>query len=329
MNIPPLAFRDGAAQVDRSVNEMQDRFSSLKGWNTEYGRLISAKDWVCRSASVQVNSTKLVVVAHAPTMTKAISNHSATIFFPMSGGANNSKVNGTNFSWNTGQHALYAPEGERVASAGTRSVLMIDVDKNRFLTTLNIMSGLCQNSSNFDFGSPLQIPLFVNNVSFISIVHGFCGLIDSFQQSQDLLDRSGVDDLIYRTLVMMCRPDLFFSEIRNSENHEYYSRGLDQACQYIMAHLDQPLTLTDLENVASLSRRGLQYAFLKRFDCTPMRWMREQRLMLARRKLMQMGHTGAVMEIAISCGFNSASMFAKYYKQRFGESPSETWARRR
>ncbi len=94
---------------------------------------------------------------------------------------------------------------------------------------------------------------------------------------------------------------------------------------YIAASAERPLTLQDLAAVAGVSERTLQSAFRRFRDTTPMEFLRDHRLELARRGLQKAALNGrSVTDIALSCGFNHLGKFAKCYRARFGETPSQT-----
>lgn len=101
-------------------------------------------------------------------------------------------------------------------------------------------------------------------------------------------------------------------------------QGLEAACEFIRARLQAPITLDDLEAASGLSRRSLQYAFWRRFRLTPMQWVREQRLALTRRMLVEGGSGESVTSVGMQCGFANLGTFARHYQKRFGEYPSET-----
>lgn len=94
---------------------------------------------------------------------------------------------------------------------------------------------------------------------------------------------------------------------------------------YIRGHATQPLSLKDLAAVAEVSERTLQTGFRRYRDTTPMEYLRDYRLELAREELKKAALNGrTVTEIALNCGFNHPGKFAKCYRERFGESPSQT-----
>ena len=99
-------------------------------------------------------------------------------------------------------------------------------------------------------------------------------------------------------------------------------RSFDDLIDYIRAHLDQPLRLSDLEAQSHYSRRALQYAFRERLNSTPKQWIREQRLALALEELRREPRR-SIQAVALSCGYLRVSHFSQDFKTRFGISPSQ------
>lgn len=134
-----------------------------------------------------------------------------------------------------------------------------------------------------------------------------------------------IDDTLYRGLAALLMPSL----LNESGPRRVPDRSaLENTCAWATACLDQPISLTDLEQVSGLSRRSLQYAFAKRFGCSPMQWIRQQRLQRARERLMDPTLSPRVTVIALECGFTHLGEFAAAYQRRYGETPSQTLARR-
>jgi transcriptional regulator GlxA family with amidase domain len=80
-----------------------------------------------------------------------------------------------------------------------------------------------------------------------------------------------------------------------------------------------------LADVAHSNPRSIQTGFKKCFKMTPTQYIRSYRLDIAHEKLKRAAITGlSVAEIAYSCGFNDQSKFARYYRAKFGQLPSET-----
>jgi AraC-like DNA-binding protein len=109
------------------------------------------------------------------------------------------------------------------------------------------------------------------------------------------------------------------------------SRSLRRAIDYIQAHADASLTLSDLAAAACVSPRALEVAFRRRFDASPLTYVRGVRLdrvHMALQHAVQNGAATSVTDVALQHGFIHVGRFAAYYKERFGCSPSTTLRRR-
>ena len=136
-----------------------------------------------------------------------------------------------------------------------------------------------------------------------------------------------MEDSLYRNIAMMLEPKLFLDASTSTPSRAYARRLLDRVCQYIQANLREPINLTDLERVSCMSRRKLHYSFLRRYNCTPMQWVRMERLTLIHSKLNHATPGDTTSKIALEYGFTKPTAFANYYLKQFGELPSATIAR--
>lgn len=101
-------------------------------------------------------------------------------------------------------------------------------------------------------------------------------------------------------------------------------RTVDRACEYALAHLDEPLTILDLCRTLGASRRKLQYCFQETLGTNPVAYLRTLRLNAARRELRQGADLVSVQEVASRWGFWHLSRFSSEYRTMFGERPSQT-----
>lgn len=88
-------------------------------------------------------------------------------------------------------------------------------------------------------------------------------------------------------------------------------------------------TLTEVASATGVSVRALSGAFCRFRNMTPMAFLREQRLQGIRKDLLTSPEATTVSAIASSWGYFNFGVFAKSYKKRFGELPSETLKRAR
>lgn len=98
-----------------------------------------------------------------------------------------------------------------------------------------------------------------------------------------------------------------------------------RAEEYIRQHAVDDITLDDLVQAAGVSTRTLHAGFRTYRDTTPMAHLKNRRLDLAHAQLKQARDQGlSVTDVAMNCGLNHLSKFARDYQRRFGESPSTT-----
>jgi transcriptional regulator GlxA family with amidase domain len=93
------------------------------------------------------------------------------------------------------------------------------------------------------------------------------------------------------------------------------------------ANLSEPLSLIEIARYAGLSRRQIERLFRHEMGRSPARYYLEIRLDRARHLLVQ--STMPVVEVAVACGFVSASHFSKCYRELYGRSPQQERADRK
>lgn len=93
------------------------------------------------------------------------------------------------------------------------------------------------------------------------------------------------------------------------------------------AHLAEPLSLIEIADHVGLSRRQIERLFRQEMGRSPARYYLEIRLDRARHLLIQ--STLPVVEVAVACGFVSASHFSKCYRELYARSPQQERADRK
>lgn len=104
---------------------------------------------------------------------------------------------------------------------------------------------------------------------------------------------------------------------------------LSLAEDFIEANWDRSLSIEALVGLTGVSARSLFYYFEQARGCSPMAFAKLTRLRHAHRRLSQPDEMTSVTDVAYACGFGNLGHFAGYYRQEFGESPSETLKRHR
>lgn len=85
-------------------------------------------------------------------------------------------------------------------------------------------------------------------------------------------------------------------------------------------HIEDPLPLRDIARCVGRSQRQIERLFYRAVSSSPMRYYLHLRLARAKRLIEQTELP--IVEIAIACGFASASHFSKCFRDAFGASPS-------
>jgi len=98
--------------------------------------------------------------------------------------------------------------------------------------------------------------------------------------------------------------------------------SFEELLSRIRCHLAEPLDLARLESWAHSSRRSLQVVFRDRLGCTPMQWLRQERLNQALQRLTDPAPHDTVASIASACGYPSPSRFSTDFRRRYRYPPS-------
>jgi len=111
-------------------------------------------------------------------------------------------------------------------------------------------------------------------------------------------------------------------EWHQSLSHEHISDyRLVRVLEYIDAHLSDRLDLRVLSKEAGISPFHFAALFRKAVGATPHRHVLHLRMRAAKAMLRDTDKT--ILDIALTCGFGSASHFAAAFRQQFLQSPTE------
>lgn len=319
--LPPLIFGNNRSSIETDLNRFRDSIDQFCDTVTSMESTVAAKDFRQKNCHLNINDIALTTTASTPLELRTEDTNALVISVAFNSSAN-TLVNGKTYQWHSGSNAFFSAGEKRSGSAGLIGLLNIRPNADRLKNTASTMLG---GSSAFEkalnWSRPIELNSHCNN--FDRMIRHSCAAMDSLNLCENTLGKLGFDDVIYRMTVMMLAPELFVS----NTNHSGATAGeirLNRVCEYVMANLFSTITLTDLESVAALSARTLQYSFLKAYGCSPMTWVRRQRLLKARERLLLAQPGTGVTTIALECGFNKLSTFSSYYLRFFKELPSET-----
>ena len=323
ISLRPLAFGERIRTQATSLLSMQEQVQRMLGWSAEYDAIGDPSTFTARQSSITVNGLKLSSLSHSPIRTR-VETSELSFFMPFAGKAIRSKVNGMSVECHVRTNALLAPEGERIGEGGYRSLLVAGLDRERLLRTAGAMFG--RDELSVDLNAPSVMPLVAGGLNFDGMLRGACTMLEAVNSSGEEAARFGLDDIFYRAVCGMLLRDQLFGESGERSARPIPDRRVERACDYVMANLRQRITLTDLEIISGLSARSLQYAFQKRFGCSPITWIRNERLNAARELLLAGEGRDNVTTAALALSFSNLGEFSRLYWERFGEYPAETLA---
>jgi AraC-like DNA-binding protein len=320
--LPALAFGGQSAFFVDCPNEMGFRLKSLI--DKSYDSLVKSSDFLSQSSIVNINGLTIAASSSSPIQFKSDCLDSKIIFIPFSGDGYAS-ADGFKYHYRTGHTATFLTNNQFSGESSFRSMMMLKIDAKKLEITARGILGLSQGDAlDLELDKSQVLNLQAGTVSFDGLFRKYAALINQFDGNSAILSNLRLDEGLYGAAAMMLKPALFFDTTLLPDDFKFDKRLLDRTCQYIQANLTHTITLAMLDQVSSMSRRKLHYAFQDRFECAPMQWIRDQRLTLAHSQLMKAEPWQTVISIALASGFTKMSTFAQFYKHRFGELPSAT-----
>ncbi|MBN9080030.1 MAG: AraC family transcriptional regulator [Rhizobiales bacterium] len=152
------------------------------------------------------------------------------------------------------------------------------------------------------------------------MLYSLYGYIDAMSERPARF-RSQIEDVILSTIVSAF-PNNYTETLERPQKPcaPYYIHRIEEA---IDADPRADFPLQDMVEIAGVSARTLYYGFRQFRDTTPLNYLRDRKLELARRMLLDADPAQTtVTSIATECGFAHLSKFAVHFRERFGQTPS-------
>lgn len=129
--------------------------------------------------------------------------------------------------------------------------------------------------------------------------------------------------------------DVLLTALIQGQRHSYTDAMEGRAASIAPAHVKkaerfmrervaEPIGLPEIAQAAGVSVRALQDGFRRFRETTPLESLRAIRMEAARAELLAGACGETVTNVALKWGFTHLSRFAGTYRQRFGETPSQT-----
>ena len=325
-SLPPLLFGDADSVRHADSRSLGDQIQRTFPGLNAYDPLGNPHHFCAKSYDIALADLKLVASAISPSHVDRDGPQEMTLMLPLIGQCEVT-MDGDTFAWGAGRAGVFMPEinGRVVGRGDLRSLLMLQLDRNALERTARAMFGADEDgSTDLRLHEPRLTSLTLAGCNFEAVLRKLGSLIELYRYDSVVLSRLGFDDIFYRHVVgMLCPGEVLSAQEAAQTLKRSQLRVTDRVCDAMRAALGERWTLTDMERISGMSARALQYAFKERFGYSPMEWLREQRLQLARRRLL-LHDFNSITQLAMECGFGTASQFASFYKARFGTTPSHT-----
>lgn len=319
-DIPRLAFGEGCAAIERDPDVFAHHFNrlhprlvavELKGDKRDFGVKYSKVFLPDLTAIAFHRSPMVIERAEIPDFTLClVTSGTSTIH---SGGQSLSVGGEIGYALNTTR--------QRVVESTEVGGIFFKLDRARLSDVMDKMAGSKVDTRHWWDREELRLLPFENSrFPFVHFCEGMLGVLDTIAMNPALSSKLSVQDQFYR-MVATLLGSTFGAAASGKSRTEASRREMERLCDFIDARLIDPLGLSDLEAESGLSARVLQMQFRKYFGMTPMEWVRNRRLDLARTKLLA-DPTLMITSLSYELGFSSPSHFAAYYQRRFGELPS-------
>ena len=156
---------------------------------------------------------------------------------------------------------------------------------------------------------------FTNDPGVTQLIQRLIFLCAEDHPAKDLFVGMSLRELIIRMLEAESRNDHLCDPEKKATSHP-----ITATVAYILSHLDEKLTVAQLSKMAYMSESGYYRAFKNEMGLSPVDFTNNERIKLAT-CLLREGKL-SVQQIALRCGFSSASYFTRRFKRAVGVCPA-------
>lgn len=125
--------------------------------------------------------------------------------------------------------------------------------------------------------------------------------------------------------VLYAFPNSAITDATVEHRRDAHPATLRRAVAFIDEHAHEDISIADVAATAFVSIRGLQLAFRRHLDSTPLAYLRRVRQAHAHRQLRAADPAReTVTAVAYRWGFSNPSRFTAYYRPAYGTVPGQT-----
>jgi AraC-like DNA-binding protein len=140
--------------------------------------------------------------------------------------------------------------------------------------------------------------------------------------SESPLARAQLESYVL-TQMLLAVPHRYTDELHRPTRPAHRNK-IKTVVDLIESHPESDLSTARLAETAGVSARALQVGFRQAVGMTPKAYIRKIRLERVRAELIATAGHRAITDVALHWGFSHLGRFSAYYKQQYGETPTET-----
>jgi len=203
------------------------------------------------------------------------------------------------------------------------SKLLIKINRLALEKYLSDMLGAdLTNPLDFELGIDFQSPA---NLSLRNLIQW---LVAEFENTHSLLNKAPLASSQYEQMLMWAllnsQPNNYSQQL-NAVTPPATPHYVHTVEDYIHTYCAEAITLSKLVEISGVSGRSLLEGFKRHKGTSPMKYLKSVRMERVYEELKKTDPSKrTVTEIALAWGFTQLGKFSGNYKQRFGESPSDT-----
>jgi len=316
-----LPLGNGRAHFGTHVRELEIRARALFPQLRALTPLVEGEYFPHLSSFASLGGIKLGAVSHLPCKMEIAPGPSSTLVIPHCGGGRWT-VEGREVSTHASRSALLiSPAGGVGFTEETSSGLYLSIDSARLKRVGLAMSGGIP--VDFDLNNSRELNLRLSDtVSLQAGLELILGQVASALENPALVPMLQLEDLFHRFAALLLAPGHLLQEVALREGTP--STGeLDLICDRIRTKPYTPVILSELEERSGYGRATIIEAFRDRFSCTPVQWIRRERLSRAFEEIRDSSDPARIDGIAESLGFLNRRGFDRLFQYHFGIGPLE------
>lgn len=234
------------------------------------------------------------------------------------------KIGSRAFETNPGEAFLLPSAAEfRREFAGASSTLLLRIDAASLRAKLAALIGRpVYRDLSFEIGSVSPTPATLRLQRLVELA---LQEVDHAGPIANDIVLAEFEELLTIAFLMANRN--LHSHLLEGQRHDPAPWQVRLAEEFIAANWNKPLSIETIARETGIGIRSLFLTFKKARGYTPMNFLQQTRMQQARQMLQRADAITSVTAVGIKCGFASTGHFARYYRQAYGELPSDTLAR--